>query len=143
MENELEQSVLAEAFKKTCAHYNFTKDEFQKFSKQSGIYALMYHNEIIYIGQSNNIGRRLREHSSETAIQKTINEIYKKDGKCNLDKKLAKYIFIERYREEIEFIVLKETDDLDIWEKYFISLYQPKYNYIGVDVPYNSYHVES
>lgn len=129
---------LSDFYKNNAPHYSFVKEEFQKFDKKSGIYALMYHDEIIYVGQSVNIGRRLREHANETAIQKTINEIYKSDGKKNLCKQLAKYIFIDRYREEIEFIILKETDELDKWEEYFISLYQPKYNYVGVDVPYRA-----
>ena len=137
MENKLELELdLAEVYKNTSPRHSFTKEEFQKFNNKSGIYALIHNNEIIYIGQSGNIARRLREHASETAIQKTINQIYREDGKANRSKQLAKYIFIDRYREEIEFIILKETNELDKWEEYFISLYQPKYNYIGVDVPY-------
>lgn len=129
---------LSNFYKNNAPHHSFVKEEFQKFNKKSGIYALMYHDEIIYVGQSVDIGRRLREHANETAIQKTINQIYREDGKANRSKQLAKYIFIDRYREEIEFIILKETDELDKWEEYFISLYQPKYNYVGVDVPFRA-----
>lgn len=45
------------------------------------------------------------------------------------------YDFINKNRNEIKFSVL-ETEELDKEEEYYITLYKPKYNYKGVDVPY-------
>ena len=116
--------------------YSLTEQNMKLFNKCSGIYGLVYQNEIIYVGQSHNICRRLHDHMKESAIQTTINKIYKEDGKHNRSKELAKYIFIDKHREDMEFTILQITDNLDEWEEHYITLLQPKYNYVGVDIPY-------
>ena len=67
-----------------------------------------------YIGQSNNIERRLKEHkyiSSET--NKSLKKAYKKYGK-----------------ENFEFSILEQCklEELDEKEIYYISTLKPKYN---------------
>ena len=42
--------------------YKLEPKETKKFEGKSGIYGIVYDQDIIYVGQSKNIGRRLREH---------------------------------------------------------------------------------
>ena len=46
------------------------------------------------------------------------------------------YSFLECNMDDVFFIVLKETEELNKWEEHYISLFKPRYNYKGVDVPY-------
>ena len=121
--------------------YDFTLDEFKKYQGISGIYGLIYDNgkekEVIYIGQSVDIQQRLRKHRNENAFQNTLNEIIREDGKTNRCKALAMYYFIDTNRDNIKFAVFEETQELEKWEEYYIKLFKPKYNYIGIDVPYS------
>lgn len=118
--------------------YSFTKEEIKKFKNRSGIYALAYQKEIFYVGQSVNLGERLSKHRSENAFESTIKDIIRSDGKTNLCKTLAMYNFINEHREDIYFMILAETplEELDTTEEHYITLYKPRYNYKGVDVPY-------
>lgn len=120
--------------------YDFTKEEIRQFNNKSGIYAIIHNDKVLYVGQSTNLGDRLRHHRSENALQNTINSIVRdveKSGYCgNRCKAIAMYSYINDYREEIQFTILKETNDLDFWEEHYITLFKPKYNYQGVDVPY-------
>ena len=110
--------------------------EVLKQYKISGIYALTYEDEIIYIGQSTNICNRVKSHMKDTNVNDTIAKIYKEDGKVNRCKQLAMYHFIDKHKEDIGFKILKETDELNKYEKELIEQYKPRYNYKGVDVPY-------
>lgn len=106
------------------------------FENKMGIYCLIYDNEIVYIGQSINIGRRLREHKNKNAIKKTIQHIIREKGQINRYKELALYSCIEDNYNDFYFAVLKLTDELIKYEKYYIEKYQPKFNYQGVNIPY-------
>lgn len=122
--------------------YDFNKEEIKQFNKISGIYAIIHNNKVLYVGKSTNLGDRLRHHRSENALQNTINEIVRdieKSGYCgNRCKAIAMYVYIDKHREEMEFSILKETEDLDYWEEHYITLFKPRYNYKGVDVPYKA-----
>ena len=117
--------------------YNLIAKDMMFFNRMSGIYALWYKDEIIYIGQSRNIGSRLFTHSkSGEAFSDTLKLIFQEDGTHNRCKALAMYHFISMHHEDIKFSVLELTEDLNNREEFFISKYLPRYNYIGVDVPY-------
>lgn len=113
--------------------YDFTLEEIKKFKKKSGIYALIYDNEVIYVGQSVNLGDRLRTHRTTTP-QQIVDKIIKEEGRSNRSKQLAMYAFLEKH--DIQFVVLLETTELDKYEEHYIKLFLPKFNYKGVDVPY-------
>lgn len=121
---------------KTIEMYEFVPEEIKLFQNKSGVYALIHNNEVIYVGQSKNLSQRLYTHHSKTALEQTIKKIAKEDGKCNRTKQVAMYDFIDKHRTDIYFVILKETNELDKYEKHYIELFKPKYNYKGVDVPY-------
>lgn len=116
--------------------HSFTLEGIKPYNNRQGVYALVYGDQIIYIGQSKDLGKRLKEHRQENAFQKTLEKIIKEQGRVNRCKALAMYDFINKHREEIYFIILVETQELDKYEEQYITLYQPKYNYKGVDIPY-------
>lgn len=116
--------------------YIFTKPAIKPYNNISGVYALLYNDEIIYIGQSNNMGRRLKEHRQENALEKTLEKIKKEQGRINRDKQVAMYKFINENRNNIYFTILAETADLNECEQGYITEYQPRFNYKGVDVPF-------
>ena len=115
--------------------YNLSLEDIKLFNERKGIYGLIYNNQVIYVGQSNNLGERLRKHRRANTND-IINKIIDEDGRCNRCKNLAMYYFIEKNREDIQFVIFEETDDLDNREYHYITLFQPKYNYKGVDIPY-------
>lgn len=120
--------------------YSFTLENINQFKNREGIYFLIYEDYPIYIGQSTNIANRLKTHKNPKALQNIIKTIIKnieKNGKSpNYNKTIAMYNFINEHRDSIQFAVL-ETNELDKWEEYYINEYKPKYNYKGVDIPYN------
>lgn len=116
--------------------YDLNNKNTKVFNNKSGIYALIYDNEVIYIGQSINLKDRLNRHGRKSKVNETIKKIEKEEGKVNRSKQLAMYLFIDKHRENIQFAILKETNDLNKYEKHYIELFTPKFNYKGVDVPY-------
>ena len=108
-----------------------------KYRGISGIYALIYNNEIIYIGQSVNIGSRLTAHNSKNRYETTKKKMEKEPG-CNREKSLAMYDLIRQHRDDIGFQILKECpiELLNQEEEKYIIKYQPCFNYKGVDVSY-------
>lgn len=122
---------------RTLEVYEFIPEETKLFNNVSGIYALLHNDEVIYVGQSIDIQRRLGEHrNSQSNINKILHKINKEAGKFNRTKQLALYLYISEFKEEIEFIVLKETLNRDKWEEHYITLFKPKFNYAGVDIPF-------
>ena len=116
--------------------YKLEPKETKKFEGKSGIYGIVYDQDIIYVGQSKNIGRRLREHGKENKLNDVISQIIQEQWKCNRYKQLALYRFIENNRDDIFFVVLEQTENLDEREEYYISTIKPRFNYKGIDVPY-------
>lgn len=122
---------------RTLEVYEFIPEETKLFNNVSGIYALLHNDEVIYVGQSININKRLNNHrNSESNIQNILKQIKRECGKCNRTKQIALYQYISDYKEEIEFIILKKTPNRDRWEEHYIRLFKPKFNYAGVDIPF-------
>ena len=116
--------------------YRLDSRDVEIFEGKSGIYGIVYDQDIIYVGQSKNIARRLKEHRKENKLNDVISQIIREQWKCNRYKQLALYRFIENNRDDIFFVVLEQTENLDDREEYYISTIKPKFNYKGVDVPY-------
>lgn len=118
----------------------YLKFERELFKGKSGIYGLYYRNECIYVGQSSNLYYRLNQHYNVEARLKELEKIKNKADYYHPDKKIEMYNLIKDNLHLIEFKILRFCDyaDLDVTENMFISLYQPKYNYVGVDVDYKN-----
>lgn len=99
-----------------------------------GIYAILYHNEVIYVGQSINIRSRLASHTSKARID----EYAKRDQhNKNTQLKLEFYTLIQEHMDEIQFLYIPcDKKELDKYEEYYINKYKPKYNYVGVYTRY-------
>ena len=124
--------------------YNFNDDnDINLFNKISGIYGLVYvtynTEEIVYVGQSKNIANRLKTHRrAKSQLQKTIDKYIASQGRVNMSKQMALYQFIDCNKSDLFFVVFTETDELDKWEEHYITLFKPRFNYKGVDVPYKT-----
>lgn len=122
--------------------YDFNDDDdINLFKKKSGIYGLIHMTyeteEVIYVGQSINIANRLKNHrEAKYQLQKAIDKYILEEGRCNRSKQMALYRFIDANKDDIFFVVLAETDELDKWEEHYITLFKPRFNYKGVNVPY-------
>ena len=117
------------------------------FKNTSGIYGLIYNDEIIYVGQSTHIGKRIKHHmSSESNIRLLMSQVWKDKTKIlpNYTKSLLKDIFIFEHKEEINFVILRkcsiDKNELSKWEEYYITLFQPVFNYMGINIPFK--HIE-
>ena len=107
----------------TLHKFNDTK-EYKQFEGVSGIYAFVCNEEVIYVGQSIDVLHRLRTHHSI-------------DSNLRQGKNPRLYWFMKRYLDDIYFLVLPtESEKLIKTEKFYIEKYQPRFNYIGVKVPY-------
>ena len=111
------------------------------FKNKSGIYGLIHQGynkeEVIYVGQSKNLANRLGDHSRPTSqLEKVISAYVKENGRSNRAKQMGLYRFLECNIDDVFFVVLKETEDLNEWEEHYITLFKPAFNYKGVDVPY-------
>ena len=103
--------------------FNNTK-EYQQYKGQSGIYAFIYNNEVIYVGQSIDIHHRLLTHHA-------INSNIKRNKNIRL------YVFMKKYIDDIYFLVLPtEVKKLTKTERAYITKYKPRFNYKGVKVPF-------
>lgn len=122
--------------------YDFNKDnDINLFKKKSGIYGLIHITygveEVIYIGQSVDIANRLKTHrNAKYQFQQTIDKYIKENGRSNRAKQMALYRFLDVNKEDIFFVVFKETEELNKWEEHYITLFKPRFNYKGVDVPF-------
>ena len=123
--------------------YSLSDSSSRKIYKdKSGIYGLYYEEECFYIGQSKNLYSRLSSHNRpETRLREIKNKIQREassDRAPNREKSIKMYEFIRDNSSLIKFKILKLSTEknLDKYEEEFISLYKPKYNYVGVDVDY-------
>lgn len=114
----------------------FTLEQIKNYDGKSGIYALLFGDRIIYIGQSKNLGSRLREHRREGKFKSML-----KDKTANAYQ-LEMYKLIDLFRDQISFTILKEVEQksLNYWEKKLIEQHKPKYNYVGTKVPYKKFY---
>ena len=103
--------------------FNNTKN-YKDYEGQSGIYALLYQNEVIYIGQSVNIRHRLRKHHGV-------------DGQLRRGANVRLYSFLKEHMDEIYFLVLPvEKQQLNAKEAFYINKHKPRFNYDGVRAPF-------
>lgn len=121
-----------------------SKDDRKLFNEVCGIYAFCYNSEIIYIGQSRHIGKRIYAHMSETKLERTIKlqERYENNGISGCYKYAIKlYEFIKKNRENIMFCILCKCneDKLNDVEEYYIRKYKPRFNDAGVHSDFHPY----
>lgn len=120
------------------------RENLAPFNKKAGVYFLIHRDEIIYIGQSQNLKERLNNHKSpDTAFQKILKQIAKEDPKYAKGKikSLNRCYYIGMNLNEIEFRVisngrLKDKNKREQLEEYCISLFKPRFNLSGIDIPY-------
>ena len=121
-----------------------SKDDRKLFNEVCGIYAFCYNSEIIYIGQSRHIGKRIYAHMSETKLERTIKlqERYENNGIIGCYKYAIKlYEFIKKNRENIMFCIICKCneDELNDLEEYYIRKYKPRFNDAGVHSDFHPY----
>ncbi|MDO5848846.1 MAG: GIY-YIG nuclease family protein [Methanobrevibacter sp.] len=113
-------------------------DHIESFSGKCGIYLLIHNDEVFYVGQSGNLRNRLKDHW-HADINEILDSIKKDDGKYNLTKHLAMYLFIEDNLEDIEFEVIEcHKSELNFLEQETIKQHAPRYNIQGVSKPFFS-----
>lgn len=117
--------------------YHLTHENAKKHKGESGVYGLFFNKELIYIGQSKDFSKRLSSHSRKDAFSKSLAK--QEEGIGDYQKAINMYKFIDENRENIFFYIL--SNDINE-EKDYIEYYRPKYNYKGVDVPYNCSDIE-
>lgn len=84
--------------------------------------------------------------SSESNIRLLMSQVWKDKTKIlpNYTKSLLKDIFIFEHKEEINFVILRkcsiDKNELSKWEEYYITLFQPVFNYMGINIPFK--HIE-
>ena len=97
---------------------------YREYDGVSGIYALVHNNQVIYVGQSINVRRRLRKHHSV-------------DSQLRQGKHPAFYYFIKTHMDEISFLVVPcEVEQLNTLEEHYIKKHKPRYNRSGVKTKY-------
>lgn len=90
---------------------NDTVDEDTEINFRNSYYVYKFldtNNNIIYIGQTNNIRRRI-EQEHFTSMGHLTQECYKNTNK-------------------VEYVELNNGDEMNIYERYLINIYNPKYN---------------
>ena len=107
------------------------KTKREELEEVCGIYAILYNNEVIYVGQSINIRSRLDSHTNKARI----NEYAKRDQhNKNTQLKLEFYTLIQEHMDEIQFLYIPcDKKELDKYEEYYINKYKPKYNILLKD----------
>ena len=124
----------------------YPNDETYRYDGQSGIYAIFWQKEIIYIGQAKDVGARLDQHFN---TNRTIHQIlaeqqvigFNTSKDAYLYRTLSMYCFITAFFDDIGITMLHECpiSELNEWEESFIKEYKPRFNYGGVDAPYHAY----
>lgn len=93
--------------------------------KIMGIYGIIVNNEIVYVGQSNNIVKRCKQHTLK--ITKPIEKCEKYKGDLT-----PLYIELKQYffnNINIKFVILERIKNANLLkerEKFYINKYQPK-----------------
>lgn len=104
----------------------------ENFINKPAIYAILYQDKVIYVGQSTSVVNRLCDHANKNALKKAR-------AKNPLgSKQVQLYEFIELNRPNIKCKILEYVSSKDLIkkEKYWITLLQPQFNYLGVDIPF-------
>ena len=111
----------------------FNTKNFKEYEGISGIYAFIYHDEVIYVGQTNNLRRRLLQHHAFNSQRARY------AGKDDERDKLRYefYSLLEEQNSDVYFLVLPaKIEELNDLEGYYIEKYKPKYNYAGTIAKY-------
>lgn len=100
----------------------------------SGIYALLYKGEIIYIGQSQDIRKRLKRHYSVAALQDVKRKIQTEGDRPYRQNELRRYTFIQDHFYDVYWTILTQCsrEELNKWEQYWIEKERPQFNWSGV-----------
>ena len=121
----------------------YPNDETYRYNGKSGIYAIFYGKEIIYIGQAKDVGKRLDQHfNTNAAIRSLLAEQevvgFNTPKDAYYYRTLSMYCFITAHFDEIGIAMLHDCPigDLNEWEESFIKEYKPRFNYGGVDAPF-------
>lgn len=83
------------------------------FPKEAGVYLFSSNDEVIYVGSSNNLHQRMKNHRS--CIRKGGNHSYKQD--------LYQYLQLNPFTVEFQL-----TDNYKQLEQELVEKYNPKYN---------------
>lgn len=125
----------------------YNNEETWRFAGKSGIYAIIYDTEIIYIGQSADVEERLEQHlNTNSAIRSLLAEQEVVGFGTPKDpyyyRTLSMYCFITAHYDHIFIALLEEcpTHLLNEWEEAYIKEFRPRFNYGGVDAPYRPYY---
>jgi excinuclease UvrABC nuclease subunit len=106
---------------------------FMEYESISGIYAFIHNNQVIYVGQSINIRRRLLSHHGFKNKIKTYQDATNDSGKL----KYEFYKFLQENENDIYFLVVTaDREQLNELEEQYIIKHQPKYNWSGVTTKY-------
>lgn len=97
---------------------------FVEYDGVSGIYAFVHNNEVIYVGQSINVRRRLSSHHcTGTKLREGKNPCF--------------YKFLQNHMSEVFFLVVPaDREQLNQLEEKYINKYKPKFNWSGVHTKY-------
>lgn len=120
---------------KTGKLVDIIKEDYSK----SGVYEFQYKGESIYIGQTNNVVRRLREHAKvDHNLEKTWEKLFQGDGYNKAMKlRIEFYWFLKQHMEDINVIVsIMPIERLNTMEEKWIKEKKPRFNYAGVHCAY-------
>lgn len=93
-------------------NYYLSKEDRKKawkvnpYKHYTGVYFLMNEWELIYVGKTTKLVQRIKGHKNDTVLLKEFDGIF--------------------------FLPIEEGWEMDILERTYIEMYQPKYNKLGV-----------
>lgn len=120
-------------------HYFHNTKNFHQYDGVSGIYAILYKEQVLYVGQSVNVCRRLfSHHSMRGNIKRNLAEYNATKNAC-AHNRVDFYRFLLDNKPFIYFIVLPTPQDkLDAVEQHYITKYKPQYNWTGVRTEFSN-----
>ena len=114
-------------------NFNDTKS-YKQFEYITGVYALIYKGEVIYVGQSCNIRARLLSHH---AYKARLNWLRNQSTSEARQLSTSFYTFIKDNLLDIQFLAISvEPLELNKTEEHYITKYKPRFNYAGVVIAY-------
>lgn len=99
-----------------------------------GIYALIHNNQVIYVGQSVNVRKRLLQHAKYTSRIKELQKTRINHNCITYKIQFDRYTFIQNNFDSISYLWIEEADrdKRNQLEEYYINKYKPVFNYAGV-----------
>lgn len=124
--------------------YDIIYNKHMDLRNSSGVYFIFIETEMIYIGQTNNLYRRLSEHMSMDTYNIWKARRESSIGTCHYDSCNNTFNLYQTIRNNIgkvTFVVEPmKSSALNNFEEKYIKFWKPKYNYAGVKceyIPYN------